>query len=290
MRTSFRVGSVVPMVALVACFGGGDDDNSGGASAGSGGTSGHTITGGADGTSGIAAAGASGGGSGGASSGVGGGMGGANCPENAPRATTTALPCSASDVPYGTSCGYLDEASECSERFECECTSESPGESCFWHSLGQACPNAGSGGSGGGGGSSGAGGAGGSGGGANPCPDTPPTDGTPCTAAEAAYCTYQDCGGAGEINARCQAPTVSMWLVETKPCGTTDCHGMTCGVGQVCMEVRGGELSGFCLDNPCGASPQSCDCNGTKLCSAGSCTDFSGNLLICNTCPSGLCP
>lgn len=290
MKVSIRSSATLLAITLAACMGGGDEGaggagvnaaGTGGVSGGSGGTSGHTITAGEGGTSGIATAGASGGGSGG----MGSVMNAAGCPSDAPRATTTALPCSQSEAPYGTSCSYAAATSGCTEAFECECTSASPGVECFWHPLGETCGQAGSGGSGG---SGGAGGAGGSGGGANPCPDTPPTDGTPCTEAEAAFCTYHDCAGAGETNARCQAPVLSMWLVETKPCEPVDCGGgmgmtMTCEQGQICMESRGGGLSITCIDDPCGEGPQGCDCPGV----CATCTSFSGNTMVCNDCPAG---
>lgn len=285
MKASILVSTGLAAITVAACMSGdgagGAGTNAagtGGVGGGVGGTSGHTITGGEGGTSGISTAGAGGG------AGTQGAMSAAICPADAPRATTTALPCSSSDVPYGTQCSYAAETSGCSEAFECECVSASPGVDCFWHPLGETCANAGSGGvsGGGSGGSGGAGGAGGSGA-ANPCPDTPPTDGTPCTPAEAAFCTYHDCAGAGETNARCQAPVLSMWLVETRPCEAIDCHGTTCGPGQVCMETRGGPLSAECIANPCGSAPQGCDCPGV----CASCTSFSGNSLVCSECPIG---
>lgn len=137
---------------------------------------------------------------------------------------------------------------------------------------------------GGSGGSAGAGGAGASGA-ANPCPATPPTDRTPCTESEAAFCTYHDCAGAGETNARCQAPVLSMWLVETKPCEAVHCGpgDLMCAPGQVCMESRGGALGVECIDDPCGGAAQGCDCPGV----CATCTSFSGNTLVCNACPAG---
>lgn len=277
MRVSILVSTTVAAIALAACTGGGGDGTSGagsnaagtgGASGGTGGTSGHTITGGAGGTSGISTAGAGGGSGTGDSSG--GMQSAAICPADAPRATTTALPCSPSDVPYGTQCNYAAETSGCSEAFECECVSASPGVDCFWHPLGETC---------------GQGGSGGVSGGSNPCPTTPPTDGTPCTEAEAAFCTYHDCAGAGETNARCQAPVLSMWLVETKPCEPVECAGgdLTCEQGQICMESRGGALGITCIDDPCGEGPQGCDCPGV----CATCTSFSGNTMVCNECPAG---
>lgn len=145
----------------------------------------------------------------------------------------------------------------------------------------------------GGGGSSGTGGSVGSGGGTGKpciCPAAAPVGGGICPPeCEGHQCAYEDCAGAGFIQAACAGGS---WFDIQQACGDKQCPRsptpLVCGPGFVCMEVEGGAVRYECRAHSCGTGPITCDCL-TQPC-AGQCSQTSGTDFTCNTCPSGTCP
>jgi hypothetical protein len=113
---------------------------------------------------------------------------------------------------------------------------------------------------------------------ADACPPAPPADAAAC-ASMGLTCTYQDCGGDGVTSASCDAMA---WDVSVQECGTLDCGGQTCGLGQLCRERASGAYLVECVDNPCGTGPITCECAGA-VCFDGDTCSTNGLTVLCNS-------
>ncbi len=71
-------------------------------------------------------------------------------------------------------------------------------------------------------------------------------------------------------------------------CAMHDCEGMACAGDELCVQRIGGAFLVECGANPCGDGPVTAEC-ACSICGDFEC-NVSGTTVMCNTCPSGLCP
>lgn len=119
--------------------------------------------------------------------------------------------------------------------------------------------------------------------GGSPCPTDPPTTPTACDTT--ATCYWDRCPTDHVHTGTCVDGT---WVISEGACVPFDCGGSTCEPGQICVTRAGGALLTECVANPCHDSPIIADC-ACDACGDLPCT-LDGRGVICNTCPSGLCP
>jgi len=118
------------------------------------------------------------------------------------------------------------------------------------------------------------------------CPAAAPASGASCGPAQT--CFYEDCAGAGRTVASCAGG--GAWSVESGPCTTVLCQGLTCPAGQICMMSGGGALLVSCVENTCAGAAIGCDClqSCAGMCFVGGSLQ-SGVTINCNTCASHQC-
>jgi hypothetical protein len=124
------------------------------------------------------------------------------------------------------------------------------------------------------------------------CPPTAPADGASCGATDL-NCSYQDCAGAGRIQANCQG---GVWSVQTVTCASIACTGdgtytggtLYCGPGQIC--ARNYSVGGAyfiiptCVQDTCAPAPVSIQCL-TGL--PGAVCNVSPTAITCSARPTG---
>jgi len=116
-------------------------------------------------------------------------------------------------------------------------------------------------------------------------PPNTPKDGDACNCFGKLDCTYDDCGGRGQIHAWCDNTT---WHVKETACARQTCGAdgsISCGPGDVCVFHDNFMPTYSCVPNPCGTMTTSCDCAASICGSPGLCSMIDGSVAcICPAC------